>query len=126
MREAAGELKEHPEDGCYITGLYLEGARWDYAAHQLTESRPKELYTDMPAMWLIPAANRKPPDSGVYECPVYKTLTRAGKAPGADGGARHDVNIHKQVDFQDTRTVSLVAQITFLIALNFSNHYSVI
>ena len=79
MREAHDELKEHPADGCYIYGLFLEGARWDPAAHILAESRPKELYTDMPAMWLIPAANRKPPTSGIYECPVYKTLTRAGK-----------------------------------------------
>jgi dynein heavy chain len=24
-----------PEDGCYIRGLFMEGARWDGAQHQL-------------------------------------------------------------------------------------------
>lgn len=79
MREASSELKEHPEDGCYINGLFAEGCRWDPARHQLTESCPKELYTDMPCLWLMPTPDRKPPESGVYDCPVYKTLTRAGK-----------------------------------------------
>ncbi|XP_071943674.1 dynein axonemal heavy chain 1-like isoform X2 [Antedon mediterranea] len=78
MREAASELTERPENGCYVRGLYLEGARWDYHKHELTESRPKELYTDMPVIQLIPVANRVQPSSGIYVCPVYKTLTRAG------------------------------------------------
>ena len=78
MRESKEELKEPPEDGCYISGLFVEGARWDPASFVLVESRPKELYTDMPCMWLIPEANRKAPSEGIYECPVYKTLTRAG------------------------------------------------
>ena len=70
--------KQPPEDGCYITGFFLEGARWDYDTHLLTESRPKELYTDFPLMWLEPCKDRVAPTSGVYNCPAYKTLTRAG------------------------------------------------
>ena len=38
----------------------------------------KELYTDAPVLWLVPESNRKVPLEGFYECPVYKTLTRAG------------------------------------------------
>lgn len=72
------ELKKSPEDGCYIYGLYLEGATWDHDKMVLTDSRPKELYTEVPAFWLQPAPNRIAPTSGIYECPVYKTLTRAG------------------------------------------------
>lgn len=78
MRESAAELTKRPENGCYIWGLFLEGARWDMDVFELAESKPKELYTDMPVMWLIPTANRKQPESGIYVCPVYKTLTRAG------------------------------------------------
>jgi len=78
MKESASDLKTSPEDGCYIRGLYAEGARWDMTESQLTESRPKELFTEMPIIWLIPESNRKPVLSGIYECPVYKTLTRAG------------------------------------------------
>ncbi|XP_064629143.1 dynein axonemal heavy chain 1-like isoform X2 [Lineus longissimus] len=72
------ELSKSPADGCYIRGLFVEGARWDSDTSSLAESMPKKLYTDFPPLWLIPTPNRKPPDSGVYECPVYKTLTRAG------------------------------------------------
>lgn len=68
-----------PRFGCYIYGLFLEGACWDSDLAQLSESRPKELYTDMAVIWLVPTANRKPPQGGIYNCPIYKTLKRAGK-----------------------------------------------
>lgn len=32
----------------------------------------------MAPLWLIPTSKRKTPEAGIYECPVYKTLTRAG------------------------------------------------
>lgn len=76
--KSVSEITEKPDIGCYIHGLFLEGARWDNEAGQLTESTPKELYTEMAVIWLIPKPNRKPPTSGVYVCPIYKTLTRAG------------------------------------------------
>lgn len=78
MKKTEAELTSRPSNGCFIRGLFLEGARWDFDKHELTESRPKELYTDMPIIWLKPTANREKPDKGIYECPVYKTLTRAG------------------------------------------------
>jgi len=31
-----------------------------------------------PMIWLHPKADRKVPTKGVYSCPAYKTLTRAG------------------------------------------------
>ncbi|XP_059153506.1 dynein axonemal heavy chain 1-like [Physella acuta] len=71
-------IAEAPEIGCYIEGLYVEGACWNWEHQILYESNPKELYTDMPPIWLAPAQNRKEPTKGVYFCPVYKTLTRAG------------------------------------------------
>ena len=79
MKKTEAELTSRPSNGCFIRGLFLEGARWDYDNHELAESRPKELYTDMPIIWLKPTANREKPEKGIYECPVYKTLTRAGK-----------------------------------------------
>ncbi|XP_069500104.1 dynein axonemal heavy chain 1 [Ambystoma mexicanum] len=78
LKEVASELLERPAEGCYIHGLFLEGARWDGETNQLSESRPKELYTEMAVLWLVPIPNRKPPDTGFYMCPIYKTLTRAG------------------------------------------------
>ncbi|XP_033612844.1 dynein heavy chain 1, axonemal isoform X2 [Fukomys damarensis] len=78
MAQSPSELKKRPEVGCYIHGLFLEGARWDSEAFQLTESRPKELYTDMAVIWLLPVPHRKAQNQDIYLCPIYKTLTRAG------------------------------------------------
>ncbi|XP_041945152.1 dynein heavy chain 1, axonemal isoform X2 [Alosa sapidissima] len=78
MEESPAELTTRPKTGCFIHGLFLEGARWDAHAGLLTESRPKELYTEMAILWLVPVPNRKAPASGIYTCPIYKTLTRAG------------------------------------------------
>ncbi|XP_068442262.1 dynein axonemal heavy chain 1 [Clinocottus analis] len=78
MLESVSQIREKPNAGCYIHGLFLEGARWDHRAGQLSESKAKELHTEMSIIWLIPKPNRIPPTSGVYICPIYKTLTRAG------------------------------------------------
>lgn len=72
------DVKEKPEDGCYVYGMYLEGARWNSNTHLLDDSRPKQLYTELPMIWFLPKQNRKTPDTGIYNCPVYKVLSRAG------------------------------------------------
>ncbi|XP_068109284.1 dynein axonemal heavy chain 1 [Hyperolius riggenbachi] len=78
LRKTVSELQQRPPEGCYIYGLFLEGACWDKTMMQLVESRPKELYTEMAVIWLVPVPERKPSTSGTYLCPIYKTLTRAG------------------------------------------------
>jgi dynein heavy chain len=72
------EIHAPPEDGCYVKGLYLEGARWDDDESCIVESRSKELYTSLPILWLKPVQKRVQPTDGIYVCPVYKTLRRAG------------------------------------------------
>ncbi|EAN93003.1 dynein heavy chain, putative, partial [Trypanosoma cruzi] len=68
---------ESPEEGTIVYGLYLDGARWDAKERTLAESRPKELYVEMPLIHLDPKVDyvNDPKD---YVCPVYKTLARAG------------------------------------------------
>jgi len=82
-----GEITEKPEDGCYIYGFFIEGAIWDYETHKIAQPRPKELFSSMPTFWLEPVQNREFPTSdfrkttaadGIYQCPLYKILTRAG------------------------------------------------
>jgi len=58
--------------------MYLEGARWNSTTHMLDDSKPKQLYTEIPLCWFLPKKNRKKPETGIYQCPVYKVLSRAG------------------------------------------------
>jgi len=70
-------LKEHPDVGSYIYGLYLEGCRWDFNYHILGPSLPKQLFVPLPLVHFIPEADRKAPP-GMYKCPVYRVLSRKG------------------------------------------------
>ena len=56
----------------------VSDARWDAESALLQESRSKELFTQLPVLHLLPAANRAQPESGIYVCPLYKTLARFG------------------------------------------------
>ena len=58
--------------------MYLEGCKWDYQDHQLGDSDPKKLFVDLPLMLLLPQADREIPETGIYNCPVYKVLSRSG------------------------------------------------
>lgn len=45
--------------GCYVSGLYLEGAKWDLQKGCLTKSSPKVLTEELPVLRIIPIeANR--------------------------------------------------------------------
>ena len=84
---------EKPEEGAYIRGLFMEGARWNEEEHVIGESLPRELYTEMPYIHLLPNERSKVPvvqgipehytgstygTAHVYLCPVYKTSLRQG------------------------------------------------
>lgn len=73
-----GSYEQKPEDGVYIEGMFLEGARWDEEKMMLTESRPKELYSRAPMIWLRPIESSKKKESECYLCPLYRTTERRG------------------------------------------------
>lgn len=91
--EMAKADKDKAEDGAYIRGLFIEGARWSVSRHVLEESRPRELFAAMPYMHLLPKlkidicgvrgcpelyTGHKDGSLHAYLCPVYKTSLRQG------------------------------------------------
>lgn len=71
-------ISEKPEDGCYIYGMFLEGARWCNQKHYITHSKPKELFSDFPFMHLMPVQDRVAPTENIYDLPIYKVVSRKG------------------------------------------------
>ena len=63
-------------DGAFVHGLVLEGCSWDDKLGVLEESRPKQLFTQMPVMLMKAVPAEKEPREGVYQCPVYYTERR--------------------------------------------------
>ncbi|KAG7492071.1 hypothetical protein MATL_G00010690 [Megalops atlanticus] len=72
------EMERKPEDGAYVKGLFLEGARWDREKMVIGESYPKILFDPLPIMWLKPGEMSKFLHENIYVCPVYKTSARRG------------------------------------------------
>ncbi|XP_037363374.1 dynein axonemal heavy chain 3 isoform X2 [Talpa occidentalis] len=71
-------MESNPNDGAYIKGLFLEGARWDRETMQIEESLPKILFDPLPIIWLKPGESARFIHQNIYVCPVYKTSARRG------------------------------------------------
>jgi len=66
-----------PREGAYVTGMYLEGARWDVNAGCLEDSKPKEMFVRMPVINCKAAMQLDREDKNVYSCPTYCVPTRS-------------------------------------------------
>jgi dynein heavy chain len=52
--ENPSEVEESPEDGVYVYGLYMDGARWDRDSQVVADQFPSEMYNKMPLIWFKP------------------------------------------------------------------------
>ena len=67
-----------PEDGVYVTGLFLEGAKWDSESHSLAEPESMKLYSTMPLIHFKPIESRRKCHMDAYHCPLYLSPVRSG------------------------------------------------
>ena len=57
--EGGDDVNERAHQGCFVTGLYLEGASWDVHRKCLTRQKPKVLIQALPVMKVIPIESHK-------------------------------------------------------------------
>eukprot|EP00329_Picozoa_sp_Boothbay-MS584-11_P000996 19247_6 len=67
-----------PDDGVYVYGLFMEGARFNREKMLMDESFPKTLFDEMPVGLIRPCQKANLTVFPNYECPLYKTLDRRG------------------------------------------------
>jgi len=63
-------------EGAFVTGMFLEGARWDINSGCLEDSKPKEMFTRMPVINCKAGMVQEKEDKNLYMCPTYCVPTR--------------------------------------------------
>ncbi|KAM4616801.1 dynein axonemal heavy chain 10 [Polymixia lowei] len=70
------EVNERPGQGCFVSGLYLEGADWDIEQGCLVRSKPKALVVQLPILKVIPIEAHRLKLQNTLRTPVYTTSMR--------------------------------------------------
>lgn len=65
------DIQDHAKDGAFITGLFLEGGKWNHEKQNLMEPEVMELACAMPVLHFKPIPKRTKPLQNIYECPCY-------------------------------------------------------
>ena len=63
-----------PREGAYIHSLFMEGARWDMTVGSIVSARLKELFPQMPVIFVKAVTQDKQDVKNIYECPVILFL----------------------------------------------------
>lgn len=69
-------LTAYPEEGMYIHGFFMEGARWDSKKGVVADSIPKELHPMVPVVCVRGLVHGSYSMDGIYQAPVYSTSMR--------------------------------------------------
>merc|ERR1711924_540115 len=70
------EADQPTKEGSFISGLTMEGARWDGGQASMSSSLPKEMFFTMPVLLAKAIPVDKAEFKDTFMCPVYKTQTR--------------------------------------------------
>lgn len=75
----ADTITTYPKDGVMVSGLFIEGATWNFDGGFVEESRPMELISNMPIIHFKPTEGKRKADrKGYYTCPLYMYPVRSG------------------------------------------------
>jgi len=75
-KKEAKQVEAFSKDGAFVSGMSLEGARWDMATNSLEDSRPKEMFVFMPVVNCKAGMEATKVDKNMYICPTYCVPTR--------------------------------------------------
>ncbi|XP_068013204.1 dynein axonemal heavy chain 10, partial [Melanerpes formicivorus] len=72
----AEDVSECSTQGCFVSGLFLEGADWDMEQRCLTRSKPGVLVVELPVLKIIPTEAHRLRLKNTLRTPVYTTSQR--------------------------------------------------
>ncbi|XP_064619187.1 dynein axonemal heavy chain 10-like isoform X2 [Lineus longissimus] len=72
----AEDCQERAHAGCFISGMYLEGAAWERKAMCLIKQKPKQLIQELPVLKVIPIEAHRLKLQNTFRTPVYVTSQR--------------------------------------------------
>ena len=103
------QVTAYPKEGVYVTGLYVEGACWNFGSGFLEEPRPMELVSTMPIVHFKPVEGKRKSTKGYYSCPVYLYPVRTGSRERPSYVVTTDLRSGKfSQDFWTKRGVALL------------------
>lgn len=73
---SADQVDGKPRSGAYMSGFYMQGARFDTPSLLMAESKPKELFSNMPIVVCSAILSTEEETAGVFSAPTYKTEFR--------------------------------------------------
>jgi dynein heavy chain len=71
------QVKKNLDFGCYVEGMFLEGASWSKEKKCIVRQSPKELISLLPLMEIVPIERRKLKTKDTISIPVYVTQSRS-------------------------------------------------
>ena len=77
LRQERDEVRKGPDEGIYIYGLFLDGARWDKSKDILVDSEPKVIFAQLPVLW-VTGTNTEKKEKGInfVTTPLYNAPKR--------------------------------------------------
>ncbi|KAM4891097.1 dynein axonemal heavy chain 10 [Sylvia borin] len=72
----AKDITEGADQGCYVSGLFLEGADWDIEQGCLIQSKPRVPVVELPILKIIPIEAHRLRLQNTLRTPVYTTSMR--------------------------------------------------